>query len=65
MVMFGSSYPHWHAADVEGLSAGWTDEQRDKVLYRNAAKIYGLELAVSSTTGSSTTGSSNTGPGSA
>jgi predicted TIM-barrel fold metal-dependent hydrolase len=48
MVMFGSSYPHWHTTDVAALpvnaAGGWTDEQRDKVLYRNAARLYGLEL---------------------
>jgi predicted TIM-barrel fold metal-dependent hydrolase len=45
MVMFGSSYPHWHTSDPYTLPAGWTGEQRDKVLYRNAAQLYGLELA--------------------
>jgi predicted TIM-barrel fold metal-dependent hydrolase len=49
MVMYGSSYPHWHAGDVAALSAGWTDDQRGKVLYRNAARLYGLELATAPT----------------
>jgi uncharacterized protein len=42
MVMFGSSYPHWHLADARSLPAGWTDQQRDKVLHGNAARVYGL-----------------------
>jgi uncharacterized protein len=46
MVMYGSSYPHWHAGDAAALPAGWTAGQRDKVLYRNAARLYGLELAL-------------------
>jgi len=46
MVMFGSSYPHWHTSDPYTLPAGWTGEQRDKVLYRNAAQLYGLEQSV-------------------
>ena len=45
MVMFGSSYPHWHTSDPYTLPAG-TDEQRDKVLYRNAAQLYGLEQSL-------------------
>jgi predicted TIM-barrel fold metal-dependent hydrolase len=46
MVMFGSSYPHWHTSDPYTLPAGWTGEQRDKVLYRNAAQLYGLEQSL-------------------
>jgi predicted TIM-barrel fold metal-dependent hydrolase len=45
MAMFGSSYPHWHTADPSVLPVHWTDEQRDNVLYRNAAMLYGLEHA--------------------
>jgi predicted TIM-barrel fold metal-dependent hydrolase len=46
MLMFGSSYPHWDTADVSELPSGWTPEQRDKVLFRNAATLYGLEPAI-------------------
>ena len=46
MVMFGSSYPHWDTGDHRGLPPAWTDEQRDKVLFRNAARLYGLESAL-------------------
>ena len=45
MVMFGSSYPHWHMTDVDTLSQGYTVEQREKVLWRNAAQLYGIEIA--------------------
>jgi predicted TIM-barrel fold metal-dependent hydrolase len=45
MVMYGSSFPHWQLSDIESLPSQWTAEQRDKVLWRNAAELYGLELA--------------------
>lgn len=44
MLMFGSSYPDWQHATVERLPSGWTDEQRDKVLWRNAMDLYKLPL---------------------
>lgn len=43
MLMFGSSYPHWHTADPHALPSGWTQEQRENVLFGNAARLYGLE----------------------
>lgn len=46
MVMFGSSYPHWHTADHRSLPSAWTGEQREKVLFGNAANLYGLEDAL-------------------
>ena len=46
MLMFGSSYPHWDTADPAALPSAWTQEQRDKVLFRNAATLYGLESAL-------------------
>jgi predicted TIM-barrel fold metal-dependent hydrolase len=45
MIMYGSSYPHWHFGDHQDLPSAWTDEQRDKVLFGNAARLYGLESA--------------------
>lgn len=45
MLMYGSSYPHWHMAGPESIPDGLTDEQRAKVLYRNAAELYGIEVA--------------------
>jgi predicted TIM-barrel fold metal-dependent hydrolase len=44
MIMFGSSYPHWHMSEQDRLPSGWTEEQRAKVLYRNAARLYGIDL---------------------
>ncbi|MFC3965341.1 amidohydrolase family protein [Nocardia jiangsuensis] len=44
MVMFGSSYPHWQLGDPALLPRAWSAEQRDKVCWRNAAGLYGLEL---------------------
>ncbi len=43
MVMFGSSYPHWHSSDLTVPSA-FTPEQRDKLSWRNAAKLYGIDI---------------------
>jgi predicted TIM-barrel fold metal-dependent hydrolase len=45
MVMFGSSYPHWHMGDPDALTAGLTPEQAEKVLWRNAARLYGIDVA--------------------
>lgn len=40
MLMFGSSYPDRLTATVDSLPSAWTDEQRQKVLWRNAAELY-------------------------
>jgi uncharacterized protein len=45
MTMFGSSYPHWQLATVEALPSAWSAEQRERVLWRNAAELYGIDLA--------------------
>jgi len=45
MTMYGSSYPHWHAKDLQ-LPRSFTSEQREKLLWRNAAELYGIESAV-------------------
>jgi predicted TIM-barrel fold metal-dependent hydrolase len=45
MVMFGSSYPHWQLATVAALPPAWTPEQRERVLWRNAASLYGIDMA--------------------
>jgi predicted TIM-barrel fold metal-dependent hydrolase len=44
MVMFGSSYPHWHCWDVQKLPRALTAEQREKVCWRNAAELYGIDI---------------------
>jgi len=44
LVMFGSSYPHWNMVEVGDLSPELTDEQREKILWKNADKLYGLGL---------------------
>ena len=44
MLLFGSSYPDWQTASVESLPSGWSPEQRAKVLWRNAAELYGIRL---------------------
>lgn len=46
MLMFGSSYPHWHHYDAASLPMAWTAEQREKVLWRNAAELYGIGVPV-------------------
>jgi predicted TIM-barrel fold metal-dependent hydrolase len=45
MVLFGSSYPHWNMIDADSMFGDLTDEQRQKVLWRNADELYGLGLA--------------------
>lgn len=47
MLMYGSSYPHWHMAEPDSLSAGLTGQQREKLLWRNAAQLYGIDIAAS------------------
>jgi predicted TIM-barrel fold metal-dependent hydrolase len=39
MVMFGSSYPHFHMSEPK-VPAAFSAEQRDKLLWRNAAELY-------------------------
>lgn len=46
MFMFGSSYPDWQLASVAQLPSAWTDEQRRKVLWDNAARLYRLDSLV-------------------
>ena len=44
MLMFGSSYPHWQLNDPSALACSSSPEQRDRVLWRNAAELYGIEI---------------------
>jgi predicted TIM-barrel fold metal-dependent hydrolase len=44
MLMFGSSYPHWQLNDPRALARSLSREQRDRVLWRNAAELYGIEI---------------------
>ena len=43
MVMFGSSYPHWQSSELTVPSA-FSAEQRDKLCWRNAAQLYGIDV---------------------
>ncbi len=45
MVMYGSSYPHWQLNDLT-VPSTYTAEQRDKLCWRNAAKLYGIAVPV-------------------
>ncbi|MGU3501102.1 amidohydrolase family protein [Mycobacterium sp. C31M] len=47
MVMFGSSYPHWDANELS-VPAAYSAEQRDKLCWRNAAELYGIEITAAS-----------------
>jgi len=44
MVMFGSSYPHWQCGDVSKLPSALSAEQREKLCWRNAARLYGIDI---------------------
>jgi predicted TIM-barrel fold metal-dependent hydrolase len=44
MLMFGSSYPHWQLNDPAVIARSLSPEQRDRVLWRNASEIYGIEV---------------------
>jgi predicted TIM-barrel fold metal-dependent hydrolase len=46
--MFGSSYPHWQCADIHKLPRSLSAEQREKLCWRNAANLYGIDIAVGS-----------------
>jgi len=43
MVMYGSSYPHWQLNELT-VPATFSDEQRDKLCWRNAAQLYGIDV---------------------
>ena len=43
MVMFGSSYPHWQCNELK-VPGAFTAEQRDKLCWRNAADLYGIDV---------------------
>lgn len=43
MVMYGSSYPHWQLNEPS-VPASFSPEQRDKLLWRNAAELYGIQV---------------------
>lgn len=58
MIMFGSSYPHWQLNDPGALPSSLTAEQRDKLLWRNAAELYGID--VGSVTAATTAGTEAT-----
>jgi predicted TIM-barrel fold metal-dependent hydrolase len=41
--MFGSSYPHFNLSEPKVPSA-FSAEQRDKLLWRNASELYGIDI---------------------
>jgi uncharacterized protein len=43
MVMYGSSYPHWQANGLK-VPSSYSPEQRDKLCWRNAAQLYGIDV---------------------
>jgi predicted TIM-barrel fold metal-dependent hydrolase len=46
LLMYGSSYPHWSTTSPDVMVAGLEPGQRAKVLWQNAAELYGLTLPV-------------------
>jgi predicted TIM-barrel fold metal-dependent hydrolase len=45
MVVYGSSYPHWHMYGIDALPEGLSAQQREKLLWRNASELYGIDIA--------------------
>lgn len=45
MVMYGSSYPHWQLNELS-VPRSYSAEQRDKLCWRNAAELYGIQSPV-------------------
>ena len=45
LLMFASNYPHWSWAKPDDLPAGISDDQRAKILWKNASELYKLELS--------------------
>ncbi|MBO0852487.1 MAG: amidohydrolase family protein [Nocardia sp.] len=43
-VMFGSSYPDWQLDDPARLPSALHPDQREKLLWRNAAGLYGIDI---------------------
>ena len=43
MVMYGSSYPHWQLNELT-VPAAYSDDQRNKLCWRNAAELYGIDV---------------------
>ncbi|MEB3030149.1 amidohydrolase family protein [[Mycobacterium] nativiensis] len=43
MVMYGSSYPHWQRNELS-VPSTFSAEQRDKLCWRNASALYGIEV---------------------
>jgi len=46
LLMYGSSYPHWSTCRPDAVVAGMDPAQAERVLWRNAADLYGSSLPV-------------------
>jgi predicted TIM-barrel fold metal-dependent hydrolase len=44
MLMFGSSYPNWQLNDPRAMASSLSQQQRDRLLWRNAAELYSIEI---------------------
>jgi predicted TIM-barrel fold metal-dependent hydrolase len=44
LLLFSSNYPYWSVAETSELPDGLRDDQRDKILRRNADDFYKLGL---------------------
>lgn len=42
LVMYGSGYPHWSTTAPEAAAHGLNNQQREKVMWRNASELYAL-----------------------
>lgn len=43
LIMYGSNYPYWSTAPTNSLPEGLLEAQRQKILFENAAALYGLQ----------------------
>jgi predicted TIM-barrel fold metal-dependent hydrolase len=43
LLLYGSNYPHWSTLDPSAAAVGLSESQREKVLWRNAAELFGID----------------------
>ena len=46
VLLFASDYPHWDADSLAQTRGRLPEAWRERVLWRNASELYGLEVAI-------------------